>query len=124
MSQIMETEHFQTVLLYHLMEIVCDRIRTDELAERITAHKALKLGIVILAAELFIVLIHFTLFKQHFLDVRYQRKCTSCEIGFQSCLHKELRLAVLVIVAYDLTLDRDSLFLEVDRIPLQTENLT
>ncbi len=45
-------------------------------------------------------------------------------MSFQSCLHKELGLSVFVIIAYDLAFDSDSTFLEVDRIPLQTEDLT
>ena len=55
--------------------------------------------------------------------MRYQRKCSSCGIGFQPCLHIELSLTVLVIIADNFTLNGDRLILEIDRIPSQTEYL-
>ena len=58
-----------------------------------------------------------------FLNVRNQRKSSSCGIGFQPGLYKDLHLTVFVVVTYDLTLDRDSLVLEVDCIPPQTKYL-
>ena len=55
--------------------------------------------------------------------MRYQRKSSSCGIGFQPCLHIELSLTVLVIIADNFTLNGNRLIFEIDRIPSQTEYL-
>ena len=114
MSQIMESKHLHSILLDHLMKIMSDRVWTDELSIRITAYKAFKLRNIIFTTELFMMLIHILLFEKHISDMRNQRKCSSCRVCFQSCLHKELGLSTFVIIAYDLAFDSDSTFLEVD----------
>ena len=106
-----------------VMEVLCHIPRREHIAVVVTTDKSVELLVVALSASLFELDFRFLLFKKHFLNVRNQRKSSSCGIGFQPGLYKDLHLTVFVVVTYDLTLDCDSLVLEVDCIPPQTKYL-
>ena len=89
----------QTVSGNDVMEVLCHITRREHITVVVTTDKSIELLVVALTASLFELDFHFLLFKKHLLDVRDQRKCSSCGIGFQPCLHIELSLTVLVIIA-------------------------
>ena len=92
-----------------VMEVLCHIPRREHIAVVVTTDKSVELLVVALSASLFELDFRFLLFKKHFLNVRNQRKSSSCGIGFQPGLYKDLHLTVFVVVTYDLTLDCDSL---------------
>ena len=91
------------------MEVLFHIPRREHIAVVVTTDKSVELLVVALSASLFELDFRFLLFKKHFLNVRNQRKSSSCGIGFQPGLYKDLHLTVFVVVTYDLTLDCDSL---------------
>ena len=105
------------------METAGHILRRDQLTVIVSADEALKFLIIGRTADLFEVSFKLFLLKEHSLNMRYQRKCSSCGIGFQSCLHIELSLTILVIIADNFTLNSNRLIFEIDRIPSQTEYL-
>ena len=107
-----------------IMETSCHILRSDQLAEAVTADKAFKLFVIRYAADFLEVGFKLLPLQQHSFDMRNQRERSPCGIGFQSVLHIELSSTAAVIVAYDLTLNGDRLIGEVDRIPPQTKHLT
>ena len=121
MSQIMESQMSQTVLRDNIVETACHIFGRDQLTVVITADKALKFLIIGTAANFLEVSFKLFLFEEHSLDVRYQRKRSSCGIGFESCLYEQLTFAVLIIVVDNLTLNGACLVGEVDSVPPQTE---
>ncbi len=56
--------------------------------------------------------------------MRDKRQCASCGVGFKASFNEQFGITVLIVIAHDLTLDRNGLFLEVNGVPLQTEYLT
>lgn len=108
----------------NIVKVLRDMVRSYHLAEIVTADKSVKLLVVALTASLFELNFHLLLFNKQFLNVGYQRKCSSRGIGSQPCLNIELHFALVIIIAHNLTLNRDRLVLEVNSIPPQTKYLT
>lgn len=121
MSEVMETQMTKSFFGDDIMESACYIIRRDQSAEIVTTDETLELLIIGLSAYLFEMCFKLSLFKEHSLNVRYQWKCSSCGIGFQPVLNKELSVTVLIVAAHDLSLNYDRLVLKVDSIPLQTK---
>lgn len=123
MSQIMETQMPQSCFGNDVVKTAGHILRRDQFTVIISADETFKLFIIGRTTDLFEVSFKLFFLKEHSLDVRNQRQCSSCGIGFQPCLHIELSLTVLVIIADNFTLNGDRLILEIDRIPSQTEYL-
>lgn len=120
----MKTQMSQTVLCDNVVETPCHIFRREKLAEIITADEAFKLRVVGFSADFFEVSFKLFLLKEHFLNVRYQRKCSSGGVGFQSRFHEQLSVTVLIVVTDDLALNGNRLVDKVHSVPPQTEYLT
>ena len=83
MTEVMETQMLQTISGNDVMEVLCHIPRREHIAVVVTTDKSVELLVVALSASLFELDFRFLLFKKHFLNVRNQRKSSSCGIGFQ-----------------------------------------
>ena len=90
MSQIMEPKPSETVLLYHVLEMVGDKVRRDQLAVWITAHKAFMGSVKIGFQELGVHFLFLLLLNEHPLDMGNQRERSHACFCLQCIVHHDL----------------------------------
>lgn len=65
MTEVMESQRFQIVMLNHISKVSGNKIRLDELSEIITSYKSVKLAAKLLRKHL----LRFLTLQKHMLDV-------------------------------------------------------
>lgn len=70
----METKFLQLIPTDYTLEVICYEVRGNELAEVVSAYKAVILSVEILTEQFGVMLLKDFSLPEHILDVRNQRK--------------------------------------------------
>ena len=79
----METKFLQLIPADYTLEVICYEVRGNELAEVVSAHKAVILPVEILTEQFRVMLLKDFSLPEHILNVRNQRKGSLTRFGFK-----------------------------------------